>query len=273
MFASCSNDNDDSVNEDSDLVPVTMKASTSMETRLAWGSVNSGTIGVKFEAGDTYDVFEAGHSGSHAFTCTSGENTQSASFGGYWHGTSTTGCWAVGMPSGKVNNVEFETLTNRYTFSVPGTQTSVLDGSNVSPDRNANILIGARNVQTSTACFLTPVCAYLMFTSSSSTATIATTSKPIAGSAYAVAVNEFLSQPDATKFSVASTGGEAALKTITATGVESSTDVYKYVVCIIPGTYEAGDLKITCGSKTVSNTDAITLSSVNVYDLGTISTK
>lgn len=304
-LASCSNDNDNNENANKNiLTPITVGAETDIAgntTRSTWGATETAasgemSIGVKFEDGEKFDMYELAEDGTQfdgkqTFTCIDGSNFQSANFTGTWHADGTH--WAAVIPSGASNSVTLHENYNDYNVTIPASQqtsstttTYVINEQSITakltcPDNAANVMVAARPDHTSATCFFSPVVAYLKFTTSSdiSSVIVKSANTIIAGnmfirtnpdSQYAFAWNGWREYVDAVQV-ITPVSGQSAVHEITATGVSVS-GANEYVVCVLPGTYAAGDLVITKTDGTVlkANTKAQTLSAVYLYNLGNI---
>lgn len=294
FFASCSK-NDDIKEVDSDaLTHVCIGAKTgtaSMSTRAIWGAIeqdNNGntTVGVKFEPGESFDLFEYGYAGSQKFTDSDPTRYQSGNFDGYWHENATN--WAAILPSG-AGKVEMSAgQENEYKLTIPTEQTTFFTTetsgigptqvltTSVSPDRKANVMVAAQAAHATTAtCFLSPVCAYLYFyTDPTITTTVKLSCSCLAGTLFVKTKGEWSGWKDYVDCitGYVRTDAESGNE-ITAHGavVERNNVQYcEYIVCVWPGNYD--NLKITdiYGNTLAESSKRNTFSAVNLYYLGKI---
>lgn len=293
FFASCSKNDDIKEVESDALTRVCIGAKTgmaSMSTRAIWGAIEQDTngnttIGVKFQPGESFDLFEYGYAGSQKFTDSDPRKYQSGNFDGYWHENATN--WAAILPSGAGSVTMLSDQVNKYRLRIPNQQTTFASTetsgigpsqvltTSVSPDRNANVMVAAQAAHATTAtCFLSPVCAYLYFYTDPSITSVKLVCPNMAGTQFINTRGEWSGWSDYVdrieyyERTDAETGNE-----IIANGavVERNNVQYcEYIVCVWPGEYDKLKILDTDGNTLAESTKKNAFSAVNLYYLGKI---
>lgn len=280
---SCSSDKEEIVTEGK-LVEATITAETAETlTRAYLGHIDHQDghqeTGVKFQLGDQMDVYEYcsyANGTSYIFTCKDLGNFQSPNFKGFW--SEDRSAWTAIFPSSSNNQMismtdgDVDYGENLYQFVIPQNQETITspDGG-VTYKNEANVMVAARykkeRVETPT-CFLSPVVAYLYFASDQPVVSITSSAGPICGTAQCkTTINTWANWSFFANHCESITGLETNAKTIQSTGIYTTrSSKYEHIVCLLPGTFEAGQLVI--GTK--SNTEKHELKHVNMYYLGSI---
>lgn len=283
LFVNCSsNQNEELVEESYGLVEVSLGATATDkgETRAFLGTVEGDEIGVKFESSDFMDIFDSYvHEDRHVFRSTLTQDNQSGSFKGRWQDKEEAYAAIFPADPTKQTKVTLGTTGNTYRIIISDEQESptINDGHMVSCDRIANVLLGGRATKTyGHGIFLSPICTYLYFASYNENVTISSTNHNIAGTTIVTTSTKEWEgdQTFAKGLTITCNGTKSIQATGThvnrqvPNGVTYDPRVYEFVVCLVPGSFEAGDLHI--GGKT--NSVALNLERGHMYKIGTIDT-
>ncbi|MCQ2254570.1 MAG: hypothetical protein MJZ29_03660 [Bacteroidaceae bacterium] len=283
LAASCSND-DEPVITETKYVKAEMKVSAGQTatSRAYLGHIDddhgSKTIGVKFTRGDKMDIYEScsyQQNTKYVFTNQDQGAYQAANFSGTW--TTDEGAWAAIFPSSPSNKMTLlsndanGTGTNIYESVIPQDQTTIgsADGG-VTYDNAANIMVAARykkEVVETPTCFLAPIVCYLYFASRNETVNIVSTAGSISGAVKCTTSKNTWANWENFDGCATISGTDASAKTITSHGLYMErSKKYEHIVCMIPGTFEKGQL--TIGS--LQNNLKQDLKHVHMYYLGAI---
>lgn len=283
LFTNCSSNRTEEIEDNGvKLVHASLKTSTSSPddptTRLYMGGVQGGVIPGTFEGTDHIDVFDD-YPLPHEFKNINGKDMQSAAFDGDWTNTPNQQYAAI-LPHDPKNDVILGANGNTYKFTISDMQQTdmVVNNTMVTCDRNANFLIGARSQKNfgpdaENAMYFGAVCTFLYFYSYESQIPVVSGAHNIAGRTTVVTSKKNWEGETGFSTAVSSITCEG-VKTIHANGVKNvqrtdpsyDKNIYEFIVALVPGTFQPGELSI--GSKT--NTKKQDLLAGHLYYLGMI---
>lgn len=270
IFAGCSSDNEDLVDDSNDLVPATIGIGVDEPaiSRSFLGSIDKNTdtneekISHHFEMNDKVMLIDG--LGKHVFTVGSQGTTTTMS--GSWGKPEKYPNLCALFPEGSVRGVNPLVVNNNQptmSFTLPTSQTSrdLNSNSGISYDRSAGLAFACQNDKDNRVAFI-PVVSYLYFYSREVNCKIVSTQN-IAGDYNVTYKADKGTNNISPSYSTAKgiwanqrMGITASANTITCTGKKISAhadkfqelgltgDFYEYIIAIKPGTYAINGLKI-----------------------------